>query len=58
MMGPAVGIWLGSHIDPGRQLLINRANVFDGKYYDPEFGLVEGEYTYGKVTSFLAIYES
>ena len=31
--------------------------LFDGKYYDPEFGLVEGEYTHGKITSFLAIYE-
>ncbi len=28
----------------------------DNKYYDPEFGLIEGEYTYGKITSFLAIY--
>lgn len=27
----------------------------DGKYYDPEFGLIEGEYPYGKITSFLAI---
>lgn len=27
----------------------------DGKYYDPEFGLVECEYTYGKITSFLGI---
>ena len=31
--------------------------LYDGKYYDPEFGLIEGEYTYGKVTSFLSIYE-
>lgn len=31
--------------------------LYDGKYYDPELGLVEGEYTHGKVTSFLAIYE-
>lgn len=30
--------------------------LFDGKYYDPEFGLIEGEYTYGKITSFLGIY--
>lgn len=29
----------------------------DGKYYDPEFGLIEGEYPHGKITSFLAIYE-
>ena len=28
----------------------------DNKYYDPEFGLIEGEYTYGKITSFLGIY--
>ena len=26
------------------------------KYYDPEFGLIEGEYTHGKITSFLEIY--
>ena len=30
--------------------------LFDGKYYDPEFGLIEGEYTHGKITSFLGIY--
>lgn len=30
--------------------------LYDGKYYDPEFGLIEGEYTHGKITSFLAIY--
>lgn len=30
---------------------------YHGKYYDPEFGLIEGEYTHGKITSFLAIYE-
>lgn len=29
----------------------------DGKYYDPEFGLIDGEYSHGKITSFLAIYE-
>ncbi|MBO5474500.1 MAG: hypothetical protein J6A08_12075 [Lachnospiraceae bacterium] len=29
---------------------------YDNKYYDPEFGLTEGEYTYGKITSFLEIY--
>ena len=28
-----------------------------GKYYDPEFGIVEGEYPHGKITSFLEIYE-
>lgn len=31
--------------------------LYDGKYYDPEFGIIEGEYTQGKITSFLAIYE-
>ncbi len=31
--------------------------LYDGKYFDPEFGLVEGEYTYGKITSFLGIYK-
>lgn len=30
--------------------------LYDNKYYDPEFGLIEGEYTYGKITSFLEIY--
>lgn len=30
---------------------------YDNKYYDPEFGLIEGEYIYGKITSFLEIYE-
>lgn len=29
--------------------------LYDGKYYDPEFGLIEGEYTFGKITSFLGI---
>ncbi len=29
---------------------------YDNKYYDPEFGLFEGEYTHGKITSFLEIY--
>ena len=29
--------------------------LYDHKYYDPEFGLLEGEYTYGKITSFLGI---
>ncbi len=32
--------------------------LFDNKYYDPEFGLINhDEYTYGKITSFLGIYE-
>lgn len=30
--------------------------LYDDKYYDPEFGLIEGEYTHGKITSFLEIY--
>jgi len=30
--------------------------LFDNKYYDPEFGLIEGKYTHGKITSFLEIY--
>ncbi len=29
--------------------------LYEGKYYDPEFGLIEGEYPYGKITSFLGI---
>lgn len=29
--------------------------LYEGKYYDPEFGIVEGEYPYGKITSFLGI---
>ena len=27
------------------------------KYYDPEFGVIDGEYTYGKITSFLGIFD-
>jgi len=30
---------------------------YDVKYYDPEFGVIEGEYTHGKITSFLGIFE-
>lgn len=30
--------------------------LYDKKYFDPEFGLIEGEYTRGKITSFLEIY--
>lgn len=30
--------------------------LHDNKYYDPEFGLIEGAYTHGKITSFLGIY--
>lgn len=29
--------------------------LYHGKYYNPEFGLIEGEYTFGKITSFLGI---
>lgn len=31
--------------------------LYDNKYYDPEFGLIDGEYSYGKITSFLGIYQ-
>lgn len=31
--------------------------LYNGKYYDPEFGLINGEYNHGKITSFLGIYE-
>lgn len=31
--------------------------LFDGRYYDPEFGVIEGEYPHGKITSFLGIYK-
>ena len=30
--------------------------LYGNKYYDPEFGLIECEYTHGKITSFLEIY--
>ena len=30
--------------------------LYDHKYYDPEFGLIEGTYPHGKITSFLGIY--
>lgn len=30
--------------------------LYAGKYYDPEFGEIEGEYPHGKITSFLEIY--
>lgn len=33
------------------------ALLYDHKYYDPEFGVIEGAYTHGKITSFLGIYE-
>ena len=31
--------------------------LYGGKYYDPEFGIIEGEYPHGKITSFLGIYK-
>ena len=31
--------------------------LYDNKYYDPEFGLIDGEYPYGRITSFLGIYK-
>ena len=31
--------------------------LYNNKYFDPEFGLIEGEYMYGKITSFLEIYD-
>lgn len=30
--------------------------MHDSQYYDPEFGLITGEYPHGKITSFLEIY--
>lgn len=33
------------------------ALLYDHKYYDPEFGIIEDEYPHGKITSFLAIYQ-
>lgn len=32
------------------------ALLYDGQYFDPEFGVIEGEYIHGKITSFLEIY--
>ena len=32
------------------------ALLYGNKYYDPEFGLIDGAYTSGKITSFLEIY--
>ncbi len=32
------------------------ALLYNGRYYDPEFGLIEEEYTFGRITSFLGIY--
>ena len=26
--------------------------LYNSKYYDPEFGIIEGEYTFGKITFF------
>lgn len=30
---------------------------YEGKYYDPEFGVIEGEYSRGRITSFFEIIE-
>ncbi len=30
--------------------------LYHDKYYDPEYGVLSGEYPYGKITSFFAIY--
>ena len=31
--------------------------LYDNKYFDPEFCLIDGEYTHGKITSFLKAYQ-
>ena len=31
--------------------------LHDGRYYDPEFGIIDGNYPHGRITSFLAIYQ-
>ena len=31
--------------------------LYRNQYYDPEFGLIDGEYPHGKITSFLGIYQ-
>ena len=30
--------------------------LYNEQYYDPEFGLIRGEYPHGRITSFLEIY--
>lgn len=32
--------------------------LYDGKYFDPEFGVIEGKYMHGKITSYLGIFEN
>lgn len=32
--------------------------LHDNKYYDPEFGILQGEYPHGKITSFLEIHKA
>lgn len=32
--------------------------LYDNKYYDPEVGLIDGEYTHGQITSFLGIFDN
>ena len=31
------------------------ALLYEGQYYDPEFGLIDGDYPHGKITSFLGL---
>lgn len=33
------------------------ALLFGRRYFDPEFGVIDGEYPHGRITSFLAIYQ-
>lgn len=55
---------LVENVDDHNSILTVRTNagythwvlLYDNKYYDPEFGLIEGAYTHGKITSFLEIY--
>lgn len=42
------------HTDAG---YTHRTLLYHGKYHDPEFGLICGEYPHGKITSLLAVYE-
>lgn len=35
---------------------IHWALLSGNRYYDPEFGIIDGEYTHGRITSFLGIY--
>lgn len=31
--------------------------LYDGVYYDPEHGIINGEYPFGRITSFLGIFD-